>query len=98
MVFDIEVVERTRRALAVAAQQNVTDRVASIDNLRYAQALTWRCHPESPLLTLLEFEMKLREPVESWLADDVRGSFTGALIDNDGVTDLCLDWLALYQS
>jgi hypothetical protein len=92
------VVERIRKALAVAAQENVTDRVASIDNLRYAQAMPWRCHPESPLLTLLQFEMKLREPVETWLADDVRGLFTGALIDNDAVTDLCQKWLAPYQS
>lgn len=42
MAVEIEVVERTRKALAVAAQENVTDRMASIDSLRYAQALTWR--------------------------------------------------------
>lgn len=98
MAVEIEVVERTRKALAVAAQENVTDRMASIDSLRYAQALTWRCHPEIPLLTLLQFEMKLREPVEAWLADDVRGTFAGPLIYNDTATELCQQWLALLQS
>lgn len=88
-----DVLHRTRTALAQAAQADLQDRTQALDLLSHAIALIWRCHPEAPLMGALQLERRLREPVEGWLQNDIRGAATGPLIYDERLSEFAEHWL-----
>lgn len=90
--------EHLLRLLANAATLVETDRTLALQVLREASAHLWRFMPEDPVPKPAQLEVKLAQPLETWLPDAVRIGYTGALLTSNLPSQTCSELLLELDS